>query len=124
MGWAGKAVPLYAKVASIAGGRPQAVVVPSTAGSGAAVAVAPGDVTWDAFMRPAREDPAAVLKFQAEAVSPDTVSNVLFSSGTTGTPKAIPWTHVTPLRYGAAPALTPMHARHVLLQVRSGSLPS
>ncbi len=29
--------------------------------------------------------------------SPEEITSVLFSSGTTGTPKAIPWTHVTPL---------------------------
>ena len=29
------------------------------------------------------------------------MSNVLFSSGTTGEPKAIPWTHTTPIRSAA-----------------------
>ncbi len=31
----------------------------------------------------------------------DRVSNVLFSSGTTGEPKAIPWTHLTPIKAAA-----------------------
>lgn len=97
--WAGKKVPLYAKVASIKGQRAPAVVIPGE-GSGP-VPLAASDTTWDAFIAPARQDPAAVLTFKATVVTPDTVSNVLFSSGTTGTPKAIPWTHVTPLRWAS-----------------------
>ena len=31
----------------------------------------------------------------------DDISNILFSSGTTGDPKAIPWSHVTPIRCGS-----------------------
>lgn len=31
-------------------------------------------------------------------VSTDHLSNILFSSGTTGDPKAIPWTHLTPIK--------------------------
>ncbi len=37
---------------------------------------------------------------EGHVASPDEITNVLFSSGTTGTPKAIPWTHVTPLKCG------------------------
>eukprot|EP00892_Ulva_mutabilis_P005710 jgi/Ulvmu1/3510/UM162_0017.1 len=94
--WAGKKVPLYAKVASIKSDRAPAVVIVGP--DNQAPMLASGDTSWDAFIRPAQEDPAAVLTFLPASVSPDTVSNVLFSSGTTGTPKAIPWTHTTPLR--------------------------
>ncbi len=37
---------------------------------------------------------------EAHIASPEEITSVLFSSGTTGTPKAIPWTHVTPLKCG------------------------
>lgn len=43
-------------------------------------------------------DPRAFTPHVADA---EAVTNVLFSSGTTGTPKAIPWTHLTPLRAAA-----------------------
>jgi acetyl-CoA synthetase len=46
------------------------------------------------------EDLLAGEEDEAHIASPDEITNVLFSSGTTGTPKAIPWTHVTPLKCG------------------------
>lgn len=81
---------------------PRAPAVVLTTTGDPAVALAASDTAWEAFLAPARADPAAVLAFQAEAVAPDTISNVLFSSGTTGTAKAIPWTHVTPMRYACS----------------------
>jgi acetyl-CoA synthetase len=36
--------------------------------------------------------------FQARAADPDETTNLLFSSGTTGDPKAVPWSHTTPLK--------------------------
>lgn len=36
--------------------------------------------------------------FPSVTTTPDEVTNVLFSSGTTGDPKAIPWTHLTPIK--------------------------
>lgn len=47
------------------------------------------EVAWDTLLVDAG-------RFDAPLVAPDHVSNVLFSSGTTGEPKAIPWTHLTP----------------------------
>jgi acetyl-CoA synthetase len=37
-------------------------------------------------------------KFESVKCKPDCVSTILFSSGTTSAPKAIPWTHVTPIK--------------------------
>ena len=37
-------------------------------------------------------------EFEAHACHPQDVTNILFSSGTTGEPKAIPWDHVAPLK--------------------------
>ena len=39
--------------------------------------------------------------FASAACSPMSACNILFSSGTTATPKAIPWTHTTPLKAAA-----------------------
>ncbi|KAG2501348.1 hypothetical protein HYH03_001138 [Edaphochlamys debaryana] len=94
----GKALPLYGKVAA-SGTTALALVVPASEGGGlhpATPPLRPGDLPWASFL-------AAAPPGEAEAVQPHwadayEVTNVLFSSGTTGEPKAIPWTHVTPLR--------------------------
>jgi acetyl-CoA synthetase len=49
-----------------------------------------GDLAW--------EDVLGDDESEAHVASPEEITNVLFSSGTTGTPKAIPWTHATPLK--------------------------
>lgn len=49
------------------------------------------DIPWEQFL--VHED-----SFKCVAVSPMTYLNILFSSGTTGDPKAIPWTHTTPIK--------------------------
>ena len=51
----------------------------------------PGDMLWNSF----RGGEAFDDVVHADATTP---INVLFSSGTTGEPKAIPWDHLTPLR--------------------------
>lgn len=49
------------------------------------------DMKWDVFL-----DDKEV--FQAIVCEPDDHTNILFSSDTTGDPKAIPWTHTTPIK--------------------------
>lgn len=87
----GKAIPLYTHVAEA--GAPRAIVVPA-AGGHPAVALREGDLGWAEFLQPA-EPFAAVIREPGEYV------NILFSSGTTGEPKAIPWTHLTPIKCAA-----------------------
>jgi len=81
----GKSLPMYEKV--VAAGGASCVVVDT----GGDVARREGDVTWEAFLS---EDD----EFDPVAAPPDTVTNILFSSGTTGEPKAIPWTETTPIK--------------------------
>ncbi|MGI0149781.1 MAG: AMP-binding protein, partial [Thermoplasmata archaeon] len=50
-----------------------------------------GDLTWDEFLSD-RE------VFEPIPCRPSNPSNILFSSGTTKDPKAIPWTHTTPMK--------------------------
>ncbi|PSB32056.1 AMP-binding protein [Stenomitos frigidus] len=50
-----------------------------------------GDLTWSDFLSPN-------TIFEAVPASPASHTNILFSSGTTGDPKAIPWTQTTPLK--------------------------
>ena len=87
----GKGSPLYQKV--IDAGAPRAIVVPVETERCRSL-LRPGDVLWEQFLG----DPA---DFDTVAVPPDADSNVLFSSGTTGEPKAIPWTHTTPIKCAA-----------------------
>ncbi len=86
---AGKELPMYAKV--VAADAPRTVVV----GTGGEVAMREGDLAWEEFLGP----PGATLDFVA--AGPGAHTNVLFSSGTTGEPKAIPWTHLSPIKAAA-----------------------
>jgi acetyl-CoA synthetase len=52
------------------------------------------DLAWEDFLT---DDTA----FDPVIVNPSHHSTVLFSSGTTGDPKAIPWTHTTPIKCAA-----------------------
>lgn len=81
--------PLYRKVKDAKA--PTAIVLSSV---GEPEPLREGDLTWEAFLSDNET-------FAAVAVPPGTTSNILFSSGTTGDPKAIPWSHTTPIRSAA-----------------------
>jgi len=51
----------------------------------------PEDMSWNDFI-------SRKTGFDSVTGDPDRTSNILFSSGTTGTPKAIPWTQLTPIK--------------------------
>lgn len=99
---AGKRLPHYRKLLDAE--PPRAIVVGAPDG-----VLRPGDVTWDDFLRPGRG-----AAFAALLGRPDDTTNVLFSSGTTGEPKAIPWTHLTPIKAAAD--------GHLHLDVRPGDV--
>ncbi|WP_290879806.1 AMP-binding protein [Fischerella sp.] len=79
----GKQLPLYTKV--VDANAPTSIVL------GSSVELRPGDLTWEEFLSSNDE-------FNAIPAHPDAYTNILFSSGTTGEPKAIPWTHTTPIK--------------------------
>lgn len=93
----GKRLPLYSRV--IEARAPLAIVIPAD-GKASNLELRDGDMLWDEFVAQAhhlsRPD-----EFKAVVQSMDSYINILFSSGTTGEPKAIPWTHHTPLRCAA-----------------------
>ncbi len=84
---AGKTIRLYDKVRDAAA--PRAIVIAS--GGEPEVELREADLLWKDLL--GREEPYASV-----VADPYAVTNVLFSSGTTGDPKAIPWTQLTPIK--------------------------
>jgi len=87
----GKDHPVYPKV--IAAHGPRAVVLPEDS-AGRIRPSRPRDLPWEEFLS-ARDE------FDAIPCRPSDPTNILFSSGTTKDPKAIPWTHTTPIKAAA-----------------------
>ncbi|MBW4623115.1 MAG: AMP-binding protein [Cyanosarcina radialis HA8281-LM2] len=83
----GKQLPLYSKV--VEANAPKAIVL-----TAAAVDLRSGDLAWNDFL-------STSDRFEAVAADPSDRTNILFSSGTTGEPKAIPWTQTTPIKCAA-----------------------
>lgn len=86
----GKVHPQYENVVKANG--PRAIVL--AAAETLAVTLRDGDMTWQSFLK-------ADGPFEAVALDPDAPSNILFSSGTTGDPKVIPWSQTTPIKCAA-----------------------
>ena len=83
----GKDLPIYEKVVAADG--PTAVVLPSEGEDRASVR-REGDVAWSDFLGGDAYEPVLC--------GPSDETNILFSSGTTKDPKAIVWTHSTPIK--------------------------
>ncbi|XP_022153807.1 probable acyl-activating enzyme 18, peroxisomal [Momordica charantia] len=90
----GKKYPLYSRV--IEGGSCKAIVIPAT-GNTLEVDLREQDLSWEEFLSTAKELPRSNC-YSAVYHSIDAMTNILFSSGTTGDPKAIPWTQLSPIR--------------------------
>lgn len=90
----GKKYPLYSRV--IERGSCKAIVIPAT-GKGLEVDLREQDLSWQEFLSTAKEFPRSNC-YSPMYHSIDAVTNILFSSGTTGEPKAIPWTQLSPIR--------------------------
>ena len=86
---AGKRLPLYEKV--ITANAPKAVVFSCEGSNTDVQTLREGDIGWRYFL-------SNTENFKAVPCYPDAHTNILFSSGTTGEPKAIPWTHTTPIK--------------------------
>ena len=101
----GKVQRIYDKV--VEANAPRAVVLPKEGQDGVRTRRSE-DLPWADFL-------GSRTSFEPLPCSADEVTNVLFSSGTTKDPKAIPWTHVTPIK-GAADAYLhhDVHADDVL----------
>lgn len=63
----------------------------ASASSSNAPRIRPGDIAWPDLL-------SSDETFESAAGDPYRTTNILFSSGTTGEPKAIPWNHLTPIK--------------------------
>ena len=86
----GKTLPLYGNI--IEADSPLTIVLPAKGRLG--VDLRKGDLGWSEFLQPAAH-------FEAVPREPSDPMTILFSSGTTGEPKAIPWTMTTPIKCAA-----------------------
>lgn len=82
-----KKIPLYTKI--LTANAPLAIVLPGT--KTIEVTLRCNDISWEKFL-------VADTSFNSHCCDPMAHCNVLFSSGTTGDPKAIPWNHTTAIK--------------------------
>jgi acetyl-CoA synthetase len=87
----GRELPLYKRV--VEAQAPPAVVLPCQ-GEKVGVELRYMDLSWEHFL-------GAGQALAAVPCAPEQHTNILFSSGTTGDPKAIPWTQATPIKCAA-----------------------
>lgn len=81
-----KKLPLYEKVCQAQA--PKTVVIGTQLSK---IKLRENDLLWDDFLKSTPDFPSVICR-------PDDVITILFSSGTTSAPKAIPWTHITPIK--------------------------
>lgn len=57
-----------------------------------------GDLGWDAFLKHADTVPVERVQERERALGPDSIADLMFTSGTTGRPKGVMATHGAPIR--------------------------
>lgn len=89
----GKVLPLYERIKDI----PSLKYIILPANENVLTPGRPDDLHWKDFLSTEAED----AFFTSITCSPQDPITILFSSGTSGLPKAIPWDHTTPIKCGA-----------------------
>nr|KAJ0199187.1 hypothetical protein LSAT_V11C600318550 [Lactuca sativa] len=90
----GRRFPLYSRVVEATECR--VIVIPAI-GENLDIQLRKQDISWQDFLSISRHLPSPDY-CPPVYQSIDTMTNILFSSGTTGDPKAIPWTQIAPIR--------------------------
>ncbi|KAJ1426115.1 AMP-dependent synthetase/ligase [Sesbania bispinosa] len=93
----GRKFPLYSRVVEATACK---VIVVPVIGDDVGVQLREQDLSWKGFLSSASQKPRPD-HYSPIYQSVDSVTNILFSSGTTGDPKAIPWTQLAPIRSAA-----------------------
>ncbi|XP_027345741.1 probable acyl-activating enzyme 18, peroxisomal [Abrus precatorius] len=94
----GRKFPLYSRVVEAASACK--VIVLPVIGDDLGVKLREHDLSWKDFLSSGRQHPRS--PHYSPFYQPiDSITNILFSSGTTGEPKAIPWTQLSPIRTSA-----------------------
>ncbi|KAL7174680.1 hypothetical protein ACSBR2_033847 [Camellia fascicularis] len=93
----GRKFPLYSRVVEAVS--PKAIVIPAS-GKDMDVQLRKHDLSWKDFLSSVDHHPRSNY-FSPVYLPIDSTTNILFSSGTTGDPKAIPWTQLSPIRCAA-----------------------
>jgi acetyl-CoA synthetase len=83
----GRCIPLYPRIKTAT--KMPVIVLPHT--ETFALPLQPEDIAWPTFL-------SNIDTFASVACRPMDAIHILFSSGTTGTPKAIAWNHTTPIK--------------------------
>ncbi|OAY70792.1 putative acyl-activating enzyme 18, peroxisomal, partial [Ananas comosus] len=90
----GKKFPLYSRV--VAGTKCKAIVIPAI-GTEMGVQLRGTDMSWKEFLSRTAGLPRP-YNYSPIYQPAENLINILFSSGTTGEPKAVPWTQLSPIR--------------------------
>ncbi|CAJ2677402.1 unnamed protein product [Trifolium pratense] len=93
----GRKIPLYSRVIEAAACK---VIVLPVIGDDVAVQLREQDLSWKEFLSSGSQSSRSD-HYSPVYQSINSVTNILFSSGTTGDPKAIPWTQLAPIRSAA-----------------------
>lgn len=91
-----KSIPLYSRV--VQAQAPMTIVIPAR-GSSVSIKLRDGDISWPDFLEKVKKLKGDVFKAVEQPI--EAFTNILFSSGTTGEPKAIPWTNSAPFKAAA-----------------------
>ncbi|KAI9083016.1 hypothetical protein K1719_035031 [Acacia pycnantha] len=95
----GRKFPLYSRVIEAASCK---VIVLPVLGDDVGVQLREQDQSWKDFLSSGSQHPRSNYYSPVPVYqSMESVTNILFSSGTTGEPKAIPWTQLSPIRSAA-----------------------
>ncbi|GLU19570.1 hypothetical protein SLE2022_358150 [Rubroshorea leprosula] len=90
----GRKFPLYSRVVEAA---PHKAIVLPVSGNDIDIKLREQDISWRDFLSSINQHPRP--PYYSPVYQPiDSTINILFSSGTTGDPKAIPWTQLSPIR--------------------------